>query len=206
MNTTTETRPALDEIAKAIAGYIDGATYQQPAEAFDSDWRAVIDLPGRLYLLVTRRNYGVDRGKLEVSAHVSGIKPGTRFHDRTLSPTAKMNGARHPAALAADIKRRIIDPAGAFVAKVLELEAQRESATKRLEHNATRLRRHPGLRVKLEHDADDRGEVSASEPYMFGRFYDDGSVDMDRLGRVSAEQFDMICDALGWSTAGGAKA
>ena len=115
-------------------------------------------------------------------------------------PSATVSTARPLASIAADIKRRVIDAAAAPMAKLREHAAACNQQRDDLQTVAADLRkRHPLLAVTVK----DGERFSASlyrnsndEPYLSGTVRSDGSVSIDRLGGLTAEQFERVMTAL----------
>jgi transcriptional antiterminator Rof (Rho-off) len=115
-------------------------------------------------------------------------------------PEATVNSSRPMAALVADIKRRVIDPAQAPIAKRREFVAACDQQVDDLKACVASLQtRHPLLKVTLK----DGERFSAAlyrnandEPYLSGSVHADGSVSIDRLGSLTAQQFERLMAAL----------
>lgn len=115
-------------------------------------------------------------------------------------PEISVSVDRPMTALVKDINRRLIEPAAAPLAKRREHQARIESNRGDLRKQAERLRAaHPSLDVHpLDKDQTQGGSFFNRDGsvYLNGRFYHDGRVQIDRIGSLSAEQFDRVMAAL----------
>jgi hypothetical protein len=115
-------------------------------------------------------------------------------------PSIKISVDRPMERLAADIKRRLIEPAREPAEKRREYVAKLNESAANLTLTADKLRkRFPGLTVRMEKDATHSGTVyhnSSGTPYLNGRFYADGKVSIDQLGSLSAAQFERVMKAI----------
>lgn len=113
-------------------------------------------------------------------------------------PSIRVSVERPMAALAKDVKRRLIDPAQGPLAKRREHTAKIADNATKLKVTSERLRAtHPSLDVRLERDATYNGTFyNRNGVYLNGRFDYNGSVTIDRIGSLSAEQFDAVMRVL----------
>jgi hypothetical protein len=114
-------------------------------------------------------------------------------------PEATLTATRPMARIVADIKRRIITPADAPIQKRREYAAQLKAQANNLALTAASLRvRHPGLQVTAKEGETYSGAIYRNDggTYLSGRFYNDGTVSIDRLGTLTADQFARVMDAL----------
>jgi hypothetical protein len=115
-------------------------------------------------------------------------------------PRATVSATRPLGRILADIKRRVLDPSQAPLAELRAYAAQLAKQKDDLAATAERLRAdHPGLSVNIKDSSTHSGTIyrnGEGGPYLSANFYADGSVSIDRLGSLSAEQFDRICRAL----------
>jgi hypothetical protein len=114
-------------------------------------------------------------------------------------PSATVTASRPLDKLAADIKRRVIDPAKAPIEARRKLAADLKQRESNLVAHAARMRREfPGLDVKVKDGDTHSGSLYANgaTPYLSGTFYADGSVSIDRIGSLSAKAFAKVWAAI----------
>lgn len=114
-------------------------------------------------------------------------------------PSATVSASRPLHRVAADIKRRVIEPATAPLAKRRERLIQVGERARDLKKSAERLRKQfPGLSINTDQDRGQTGTVyyNADGVYFNGRLNADGSVYPDRLGTLTAEQFERLMAVL----------
>ena len=115
-------------------------------------------------------------------------------------PEATVSAERPLQAIAADIKRRVIEPAKAPIAKRREYAATLAKQANDLASTCARLReRFPGLSVTLKNGATYSASLyhnTDAGPYLSGQVHADGSMSIDRLGSLSADQFERVMTAL----------
>lgn len=121
------------------------------------------------------------------------------YGDEYRTPNATVSVTRPIERIAADIKRRVIEAGKAPIAKLRAHAEQLDQAAKGLVSTVDRLRkRYPALQVKVEQGATTSGSIysNGEGPYLNGRVYADGSVSVERLGSLTADQFDRVMRAL----------
>jgi len=114
-------------------------------------------------------------------------------------PRASMSVSKPMNRLVADVKRRVIDPAKAPIAKRREHAAELKRRANSLVDVAAKLRAaHPGLEVKVADGSTYSGSIyrNGDGPYVSGSVYADGTVSIDRMGTLSPAQFDRVMRAL----------
>ena len=113
-------------------------------------------------------------------------------------PRASMSASKPMARLVADVKRRVIEPAQAPIAKLRAYAAELKSKANSLAERAAAFRKNPRLDVRVENGATHSGTIYSNGDgvYLNARFYADGTVSIDRIGSVNAETFDRILAAL----------
>jgi hypothetical protein len=186
------------DLAKAIGGKV---IPQAPGEIINERY-ASIEIDGAAIGLTG----GWGRNDLEkVAVRISplGLKLSyndTPRGDEFKTPEAKVSTARPLATIAADIKRRVIDPGAAPIAKLREHAAACVQQATDLRATADRLRkRYPGLSVTVKDDARHSAPFYRNDnkgPYLSGTVYPDGSASIERVGSLSPEQFARVMAAL----------
>jgi len=128
------------------------------------------------------------------------VPPGDDF----ALPKANIHTGRPIGSIAADIKRRVIEPAEAPIAKRREYAALLRQEADKLTQVAARLgERCPGLAVTIRDRIGEFcvknpvGEFSGGRPYLSGHFYHDGTVKIDRMDSLPWDTFDRLMVALG---------
>lgn len=114
-------------------------------------------------------------------------------------PSATVSATRPLHRVVADIRRRVIEPSKAPIAKRLDRFNEQKRRASDLVRTADRLRkRFPGLSIKTDLDRGQSGSVYYNNGgvYFNGRLNADGSVYPDRLGTLTAEQFERVMKAL----------
>jgi hypothetical protein len=116
------------------------------------------------------------------------------------TPKATVSVTRPLARIVADVKRRVIEPAKAPLAKLRDHAAMVAKRTSDLAATAERLRRdYPGLDVSIKNGSSYSGTLYRNRdgaPYLSGNFNADGSVNIERLGSLTADQFERLMRAL----------
>jgi hypothetical protein len=120
--------------------------------------------------------------------------------ERFRFPSIRVSVDRPLDKIAADIKRRLIEPAGP-IAEARKAHADKIAGSRSdLASVAAKLRTNwPSLSVRHDADASYSGSIHRNAnngPYLDGRFYNDGRVSIDRLGTLSADQFERLMRAL----------
>jgi len=115
-------------------------------------------------------------------------------------PSIRVSVDRPLDKIAAEVKRRLITPAGP-VAAARKAHAEKIATAKSdLARVAAKLRKDwPSLDVRHDADASYNGSFhrnSNGGPYLDGRFYKDGRITIDRIGTLSADQFERVLRAL----------
>jgi hypothetical protein len=143
-----------------------------------------------------------ERNKVAVSISPTGIKPShaSPYCDKYKLPRINVSVERPIGSVAADIVRRLIEPAKAPIAERRQYAENVDRAANGLQAAAAKLRAaYPPLSVTLN-----QGETHAARiynnngagPYLTAQLYADGSVSIDRLGSLSAAQFERLMAAL----------
>jgi hypothetical protein len=184
-----------NDLSKALGG--------QPIIKGDESYRdrfAQFRLADGTVIGVSRTHQAWDMVSISIDAGLKLSDNDRPSGEKYKMPSAKVAVTRPFARIVADIKRRVIDAAQAPLA---ELRAYGEMVGKRsddLNATAERLRAdHPGLSVSIKDNSTYKGSIyrnSEGWPYLSGTFYADGTVSLDRLGSLTAEQFDRVCSAL----------
>jgi hypothetical protein len=140
-----------------------------------------------------------DKVSLHIAAYPRNWLGSNEPHgDDYKLPSIRVSVERPMATLVKDIKRRLVAPAQAPLAKRREHAAKISDNAAKLKATSERLRKaYPHLDVRLENDATYNGTFYNREGvYLNGRFDYNGGVTIDRIGSLSAEQFDRVMDAL----------
>ncbi len=116
------------------------------------------------------------------------------------TPEATVSTSRPLDKIVADIKRRVIEPSKAPIAKLREHAAACDQQRSDLRDIASNLRsRYPLLQVTVKDGERFSGKLyrnSNDEPYLSGSVHADGSVSIDRLGSLTPAQFARLMKAL----------
>lgn len=186
------------DLAKAIGGKV---IPQAPGEIINERY-ASIEIDGAAIGLTGGRGRN-DLEKVTVRISPLGLKLSyndTPRGDEFKTPEAKVSTARPLAAIAADIKRRVIDPGAAPIAKLREHATACVQQAADLQSTADRLRkRYPLLSVTVKDGARHSASLyrnANDEPYLSGTVQADGTVSIDRLGSLTAAQFERVMAAL----------
>lgn len=149
-------------------------------------------------ILILRGNHYGAKGRVEVCITAAGIFPQDRdFYSKshkTAEATVNPDG-RDIAAIARDIKRRVID------ASQEALKAQRDYAAQRaLQRNGVASYVGPltdmGLRVDVASDGLTASLWNQGGHYLSGRLQADGTVYLDRVGSMDLETFKRVLAVL----------
>jgi hypothetical protein len=112
-------------------------------------------------------------------------------------PRASLSAGKPMARIVADIRRRVIEPAKAPTEKRRAYAADLKAKANNLAARADTFRKNPRLDVRVENGATHSGTIFNREGvYLNARFYADGTVGIDRLGTISADQFEAILAVL----------
>ena len=114
-------------------------------------------------------------------------------------PKATITATRPMDRIVADIKRRVIEPAKAPIAKRREHAEQLRQNANDLASTAARLRKsHPNLDIRVEQGATSSGSFfrQGEGPYLSGTFYADGSASINHIGSLTRKQFERLMRAL----------
>ena len=116
------------------------------------------------------------------------------------TPEATVSTDRPLDKIVADITRRVIEPGKAPIAKLHEHAATCAQQRDDLETTAARLRKdYPLLQVNIKTGERFSAQLyrnSNDEPYLSGNVRSDGSVSIDRIGSLTAKQFERVMAAL----------
>ncbi|KRQ99267.1 hypothetical protein [Bradyrhizobium valentinum] len=186
------------DLAKAIGGKV---IPQKPGE-IPNERYASIELDGAAISFTA----GWGRNEIEkVSVRISALGLNLSYNDMPRgpefkTPEAKVSTARPLAAIAADIKRRVIDPGKAPIEKLREHAAACDRQRTDLRATADQLRkRYPGLSVTVKDDARHSATFYRNDnkgPYLSGSVGPDGSASIERIGSLTPEQFARVMAAL----------
>lgn len=190
----------LGDLAKALGGKVIAGT--------DSLDPMRIKMPDGLVLYFsnsTWRASGFDKVRVAATEPADARVPYNelpRGPEWNL-PSASMSCERPMAALVKDIRRRVIEPSRAPLAKRRELLATIAARGRSLARVADYMRA-TGVDARLK-DGDRSGTFYMSEPYVSGSFYDDGTVSIERLGsRFTVAKFEQLLFILKGRKAGDA--
>lgn len=187
----------LTRFARDLAKELGGTLV--PNEGPHDRWTRILVGETELTLYAGWKRGEVDKVTVNISAatqtlaHVD-VPRGNGFD----LPSATVSASRPLHRVVSDIKRRVIEPAKAPLEKRRQRLAELQQQARTLVCAAARLRkRFPGLSVKT----DDRGQTgtvyyNAGGVYFNGRLNADGSVYPDRLGTLTAEQFERLMTVL----------
>jgi hypothetical protein len=189
----------LTRFVPDLAAALGGKVFR-PEGYSESDQRLNIELDG---FAISASQLWNDSTK--VTLHINECErewlgSNEPYGDDYKMPSIRISVDRPMKALVADIRRRLIEPAKAPAAKRREYAAKMAESKSNLATVAAALRqRFPRLEVR-----DPKDQVHATGlylnsdagPYLSGTVYSDGKVSIDRLGQLSAEQFDRLMKAL----------
>jgi hypothetical protein len=186
------------DLSKALGG--------APVEKGDESYRdryARFRLADGTIVDVTRSWHSREFDKVTISIDSASVKiehNNRPSGDKYKLPKATVSVARPFARILADVKRRVLDPSQAPLAELRAYAAQLAQAKSDLAATAERLRKdHPGISVNIKDGSTHSGTIyrnDESGPYLSTNFYADGRVSIDRLGSLTADQFDRVCRAL----------
>src|SRR5262245_60317119 len=184
---------AMTNFAADLAKALGGKVLPRDADRIGGD-RDDIEVDGvRLWL--TWSSWGAARGKVRV--HAARPADNLRYNDHPYGdgyklPEASITPSRRMAALAKDIRRRVIEPAKPVIAKWREHGAAVTKRGEDLVARAERLRA-LGMAVRLDEGATRTGSLHGFG--MYGEFYADGSVNL-RSMNLGAAAFEAGVAAL----------
>jgi hypothetical protein len=179
------------DLAVAIGGKVEA----RPPDRFSCDGD-IIEVDGvRIRLAVSTWRAAFDR------VHVTACHPvfEGKYHDHPYGTDYKMPGAyvsagRPLAALASDIRRRVVEPARAPIARWIEHRKIVADRGSDLVARAARLREW-GLDVRLNEGETRSGSVWHGKPYFSGEFYADGTVSLRNV-TFTAVEFERMVEAV----------
>lgn len=118
------------------------------------------------------------------------------YGDKYKLPSITVSTARPLASLVKDIQRRLIDAAAPALAARRDMARQHaEAKTSMASAVAAMRRKFPDLRIEVNSKGTESTFYS-SAPYLAGRIYNDGSVTIDRMGSMPANQFAAVLRVL----------
>jgi hypothetical protein len=186
----------IQAFARDLAAVMGGA-YVTPAkdDMSAAERYATFTLDG--YDISLSRDWSDRRNKtVHVSIRMIGDKLGHLESDGYRMPKASVSGTRPLAALAKDIRRRVIEPAAAPAAKRRELTESRTQYANNLAAHAKRMRAaFPGLQVDVSDSAASL-YLNSDGNYLTGRLDGDGKVTIDRISQLNAAAFAGVMAAL----------
>lgn len=178
------------DLAKELGGTV------QPDGDYPHENQKIALAGGKEFLRLTADNW---KRRVKVTVAASDIREYRVGDSAQHTESATLNpDGRAIAAIARDIKRRVID------ASQRALAAQRAWAAQQIEDKASVQQqsdalkaKHPALYVRVDHG----GLVAsisggATGHYISARMEAGGRVTVERLGTVTAEQFDQIVEVL----------
>lgn len=192
----------LHRFAADVCKLLKGKIVQQKHDEIVNERYVSIEIDGAVLGLTK----GWKRSELDkVTVNIGPLGLKLAYNDTPRgpeykTPEATVSTARPLDKIVADIKRRVIEPGKAPIAKLHEHAATCDQQRNSLVAVAADLRkRYPMLQVTVK----DGERFSAGlyrnandEPYLSGSVRADGSVSIDRLGSLSAEQFERVMAAL----------
>jgi len=190
---------AMQSFARDVAFHI-GGKYVLP----EGDDRSVnasyahVELEGGLRLNISKSWETRGTDMVAVGIEAADVKSlGYVQGDDYKTPRAKVSSSRPIEKIAADIKRRVIEPSAAPIAKLRALLAQRNESAVNLTKAAAALRKEfPSLKVEVKDGESYNGSVWNQGHYLSGSLYADGSVSISHIGSLSAEKFRRVMKAL----------
>jgi hypothetical protein len=194
--------PYLDRAAFAAAlAPLIGATFTTDAESPRSPYAHVMLTGiGELRLSIDAPRGRDEMAKVTVRAWIPRA-----WHDLARAvgqipdmPSATVDTRRPLAALAKDIKRRVIDASAAPLARVKEMVDAQSSRLSSLQASAAKLTAaFPNITVTIKGDAATTAEFyTTSDPSMHGILYQDGRICVQRIGGVDADKAMALFAAL----------
>lgn len=180
---------AMRDFATALAAELGAKTGEMEGGTYVVGHIALGDLALHL-----NAEYGAKMGRVKVSIGYAG--PYT--YDRRISwPSITVDASRPLDKIAADVKRRVIEPAAAPLAQLREIEAALANGRAAVEAQAAKITKcYPFASVKVK-----TGEAQADlymnrDVYLSGRLNANGSLYVDRLGTVPPERLSAVLAAL----------
>lgn len=141
-----------------------------------------------------------DLGRVEVGASAPALERSVSHYSRPTFPRVSSDTAKGIAKLAADLKRRVVDPAQAPLAELKGKVTAQTDARTELEAHATALRLSmPFLDIKVPADAQAlEASVYCSKDslYLSGRLLSDGRLTIDRLSAIDTDRAAAVLRAL----------
>lgn len=184
--------------AKDIAAEL-GGTAEPYGETYDK--RAKIILPDSMELLVYWQGYGAAAraGKVSIEVQPDNVPYELRpvYGEQYKLPSINVDTNRPLDKIAADIRRRLLPAAAEPMAKCRAYAARRQQALDNMTSaRASFAQEFPQFHVRGENDEASFSYYEAGKTHISGRFNEDQSVIIERLGTLSAEQFRAICAIL----------
>ncbi|MFA5897876.1 MAG: hypothetical protein WC829_02060 [Hyphomicrobium sp.] len=156
----------------AALGY--AAIISDPGTKYPTCW---IDA-GEDMRLHVRSNYGAKISKADIGAGTAGNKSAAlEYHNRLKFPSISVDSGRDMAAIAKDVKRRLIDPSRALVEQETERCAKHESEIAAMLALAENLKKDfPGLELHHENKNAKTMELYLNNGagYLYGEMSHDG--------------------------------
>lgn len=183
-----------EAFAAALAGQLEGARVEitEPGR-----WGfSRVHLPGSMWIAV-RPMYGkLGRVELKIYPGIGGDVDAAR---RVTFPGMTADTGRGAAKVAAEVRRKLIEPAGPLMDRVREAIGAAEARVSALSQFAQALSAAiPGLTVETPASRDaSEGKWSLSAPtYAYGRVYADGSITLDRSASLKGDKALAVLAAL----------
>lgn len=138
------------------------------------------------------------RIQVSISPDLTGIKDRSYMSLRRELPTANVSETRSPAAIAKDIRRRVIEPGKVLAWNLRNDYEARDKQADDLKTVAAEYEKLGCYTRELRDGATDCyiGNMVSSGTYFNGRLYPDGRVSINRVGMLSRDKFVRILAIL----------
>lgn len=190
-----ETQPDLERFARDLAPLIGGRF-----EKTDSAWGAFIAIEGATVSVGKPAGSYRHCERVVLSIEATGIAHNDRPYygrDDTKLPSITVSATRPIEAVAKEVKRRLIEPAQAPLAKRREYAANRVAERDKLTETVTQLRALYGEKAVSTKNGDGfTAHLWISEPYVAANVSADGRVSIERVQTVTLEKFNAIVALL----------
>jgi hypothetical protein len=149
----------------------------------------------RIYI---RAGYGAHKGRAEIGVHAPSVASQLNYQ-RAQWPKMTADAGRPVEKIAAEIKRRVIEPAAPVLADLKAQLANQLDQRSQIEAHAEAIRKaFPMVSVKFEDGQRTQAQVygNAGGAYLSARLNPDGGLYPDRVGSIGPERTHALLAAL----------